>query len=364
MNKKIYKKVGLLSISALAALSLAVPVRAGTKAEQSCKRYANYYFFSETNTEAYYNEKFSQSDSFEFVTSIKSPKLPEGSNKLEEGKVCLTNGNYDESTSGVECIKNEKWDLKTFYEKTKLIPKGTTENYTVDGKTVKYTHYDEEVNGEIRRYLNHDTWYLKEGTKFTERTDGNDYFEITVDTLINGSIFPQKTTIGRDFGNKEYDTYTVTRTHTKSELTGVTPFLYKWAGTNEPANTLIAPNLYKVAYEVCEDKFKAEIDYINKDTNKEVHEPYKKDDLSNGDKDSVDSPKVDGCTLVDKNDSTVEYTIDNTDYQKTVYYTCKAESPAVNPKTGNALIFAAWVVGLSSLGYSIYWFKKNKKEEV
>ena len=59
-----------------------------------------------------------------------------------------------------------------------------------------------------------------------------------------------------------------------------------------------------------------------------------------------------------------EYTIDNTDYQKTVYYTCKAESPAVNPKTGNALIFVAWVVGLSSLGYSIYWFKKNKKEEV
>ena len=44
MNKKIYKRVGLLSISALAALSLSVPV----KAEQSCKRYSNYYFFSET----------------------------------------------------------------------------------------------------------------------------------------------------------------------------------------------------------------------------------------------------------------------------------------------------------------------------
>ena len=53
------------------------------------------------------------------------------------------------------------------------------------------------------------------------------------------------------------------------------------------------------------------IDYINKDTNEKVHEPYKKDDLSNGDKDSVDSPKVDGCTLVDKNDSTVDYTIDS-----------------------------------------------------
>ena len=83
MNKKIYKRVGLLSISALAALSLAVPV----KAEQSCKRYANYYFFSETNTEAYYNEKFSQSDSFEFITSIKSPKLPEGAKVLDQGKV-------------------------------------------------------------------------------------------------------------------------------------------------------------------------------------------------------------------------------------------------------------------------------------
>lgn len=370
MKNKIYKKVGLLSISALAALSLAVPV----KADQSCKRYANYYFFNETNTQAYYNEKFSQikdsqTKNFEVVTSVKSPKLPipSGKEPLAQGKVCLTNGSYDESTSGVECIEGEKWNLKTFYENAKKIPKGKTEEYTVDGKTVKYTHYDEEVNGEIRRYIAHDTWYLKEGTKFTERTDGNDYFtdnEITVDMLVEGSIFPQITTVGRDFGNKEYDTYTITRTHTESELTGAKPFLYKWSGASEPSNTLIAPNLYKVSYEVCEDKFKAEIDYINKDTNKEVHEPYKKDDLSNGDKDSVDSPKVDGCTLVDKNDSTVDYTIDNTDYQKTVYYTCKVESPAVNPKTGNALIFVAWVVGLGSLGYSIYWFKKNKKEEV
>ena len=54
----------------------------------------------------------------------------------------------------------------------------------------------------------------------------------------------------------------------------------------------------------------------------------------------------------------------STSYHYIVYYTCKAESPAVNPKTGNALIFVAWVVGLGSLGYSIYWFKKNKKEEV
>ena len=108
MNKKIYKRVGLLSISALAALSLAVPV----KADQSCKRYANYYFFNETNTQAYYNEKFSQikdsqTKNFEVVTSVKSPKLPipSGKEPLAQGKVCLTNGSYDESTSGVECIE-------------------------------------------------------------------------------------------------------------------------------------------------------------------------------------------------------------------------------------------------------------------
>lgn len=32
-----------------------------------------------------------------------------------------------------------------------------------------------------------------------------------------------------------------------------------------------------------------------------------------------------------------------------------------NPKTGGILMFIAWVVGLSALGYSVYYFKKNKK---
>ena len=83
MKNKIYKKVGLLSISALAALSLAVPV----KAEQSCTEYANYYFFSEIYKESEINTIINEGKERYHATYF--PALPKGATEIKQSKVCL-----------------------------------------------------------------------------------------------------------------------------------------------------------------------------------------------------------------------------------------------------------------------------------
>lgn len=348
MKNKIYKKVGLLSISALAAFSLAVPA----KAEQSCTEYTNYYFFGEIN----YKNDFKNIGDEPITTGVKFKALPSNATKIKEGKICLKNDkdNCD--------VFNETWELEQFYDEVK-------------GR-VKYNECEngcQQTDKDNVTYFGGASWYTVEDDGNKESGgSGQNYNSHSTDELIKGTIQPPTKITRTKVENSNQDEFLITRKHTVVDNDGTLTidgnsesFNHKWSDTGAASPTVLAPALYKVTYDICTDvKYKAEIEYINKDTKKQVHDPYKKDDLSNGDKDSVDSPKIDGCTLVNNDDSTVDYTIDNADYQKTVYYTCKAESPAVNPKTGNALIFVAWVVGLSSLGYSVYWFKKNKKEEV
>jgi len=344
MKNKIYKKVGLLSISALAALSLAVPVEAADKTKQSCTEYTNYYFFNEINHKSFFNDKTTAKTR----TGIKYKALPKNAVNKNGNKVCLENDNED-------CI-DDSWTLDKFYgqKKANLNENGCEEGCDVGNNTT---------------YYGGGQWYTIDDKGNTSGLNsGQNHTTVDVEALKEGTVQP-KTEIKRsEVDNKEEDEFQITRTYTivgKKVNGNEKTFSYTWSGDTTPSDTVLAPALYKVTYEICTDvKYKAEIEYINKDTEKKVHDPYKKDDLSNGDKDSVDSPKIDGCTLVNNDDSTVDYEIDNDDYHYIVYYTCKVESPAVNPKTGNALIFVAWVVGLGSLGYSIYWFKKNKKEEV
>lgn len=344
MKNKIYKKVGLLSISALAAFSLVVPVKAVDKPKQSCTEYTNYYFFNALNKKSYFNDKTTITDK----TGIKYKALPKNAVNKKGNKVCLGDDNED-------CI-DDSWTLDKFYSQKEA---NLNENGCEEGCDA----------GNNTTYYGGGQWYtINDDGSTSGLNNGQNYTAIDVETLKQGTVQP-KTEIERyEVDNKDEDEFQITRTYTidGAKVNGNDKtFSYTWSKDTTPSDTVLAPALYKVTYDICTDvKYKAEIEYINKDTEKQVHDPYKKDDLSNGDKDSVDSPKIDGCTLVDKNDSTVDYEIDNDDYHYIVYYTCKAESPAVNPKTGNALIFVAWVVGLGSLGYSIYWFKKNKKEEV
>lgn len=353
MKNKIYKKVGLLSISALAAFSLVVPVKAVDKPKQSCTKYTNYYFFGEINYKSY----FENMENKTITTGVKIKALPSNATNINEGKICL-----EKDKDKCDVFKGETWTLKQFYDEVK-------------GR-VKYNECENgcsQTDKDNVTYFGGASWYTvdDDGNKESGGS-GQNYNSHSTEDLIKGTIQPPTTITRAKVENSNQDEFLITRNHTVVDKDGTLTidgnsesFDHKWSDTGAASPTVLAPALYKVTYDICTDvKYKAEIEYINKDTEKKVHDPYKKDDLSNGDKDSVDSPKIDGCTLVNNNDSTVDYEIDNDDYHYIVYYTCKAESPAVNPKTGNALIFAAWVVGLGSLGYSIYWFKKNKKEEV
>lgn len=348
MKNKIYKKVGLLSISALAAFSLVVPA----KAEQSCTEYTNYYFFGEIN----YKNDFKNIGDEPITTGVKFKALPSNATKIKEGKICI--GNDKDKCD----VFNETWKLEQFYDEVK-------------GR-VKYNECENgcpQTDKDNVTYFGGASWYTVEDDGNKESGgSGQNYNSHSTDELIKGTIQPPTKITRTKVENSNQDEFLITRKHTVVDKDGTLTidgnpesFDHKWSDTGDASPTVLAPALYKVTYDICTDaKYKAEIEYINKETEKQVHDPYKKDDLSNGDKDSVDSPKIDGCTLVNNDDSTVDYEIDNDDYHYIVYYTCKVESPAVNPKTGNALIFVAWVVGLSSLGYSVYWFKKNKKEEV
>ena len=147
MKNKIYKKVGLLSISALAALSLAVPV----KAEQSCTEYANYYFFSEIYKESEINTIINEGKERYHATYF--PALPKGATEIKQSKVCLSN-----TESDLTCIKND-FDLDKFYTKYKEIldksnnPKKTkftikeldnkegSSTYITQGNTSYYLHH-------------------------------------------------------------------------------------------------------------------------------------------------------------------------------------------------------------------------------
>ena len=350
MKNKIYKKVGLLSISLLATLSFTVPVEAADKTKQSCTEYTNYYFFNELNYKNFFNDKTTATTR----TGIKYKALPKNAVNKKGNKVCLRNDLGNDEDYNKDCI-DDSWTLDKFYSQKEA---NLNENGCEKGCDA----------GNNTTYYGGGQWYTIDDNGSTSGLNsGQNHTTVDVEALIQGTVQPETEIKRSEVDNKDEDEFQITRKYT---INGTTvngndkTFSYTWSGNTTPSYTVISPALYKITYQLCEDKFKAEIEYINKDTEKKVHDPYKKDDLSNGDKDSVDSPKIDGCTLVNNDDSTVDYEINNDDYHYIVYYTCKAENPAVNPKTGNALIFVAWVVGLGSLGYSIYWFKKNKKEEV
>ena len=146
-------------------------------------------------------------------------------------------------------------------------------------------------------------------------------------------------------------------------------FVMEWGGSNQP--TVLLPALYRVTYRTCEDLYKAIIEYFVKDKDgtliaaseydKSVVN-YSKKDLADKYEETVETPDIKGCTP-DK--TKVDVKINGSDFADKVIYTCKAnEDVDKNAGTGDALIYLAWAVGLGAIGYSVYYFKKAKKEEV
>lgn len=368
MKNKIYKKIGLLSISALAALSLSTQV----KAEQECKdvEYSNYYFFSGIYTEPQLDDFISNKKNSYNGTFF--PSLPSNAKIKNQGRICLSN---DENASATVCTKNDL-NLNNFYSVYKKIMEANqvktfSVKYTAKGGTEKTE--DTKVlyltEGKTTYYL-HDKWYTTdEDQNVTSDTSTNivRYQEIDTADLVNGAIIPSATTITLKDAGKEALMFNVGRFFNAGDKTDKAGF--DLTDYYADGKTYLTPALYKITYtiEECGDtpeptpekKFEATIKYVDKDTGKEFTDKrWTLTDLEDGAKNTQKSPKIDGCT---PDEEEVAWRIAGKNFEHTVYYVCEVDN---TPKTGNVLIFVAWVVGLSALGYSVYWFKKNKTEEV
>lgn len=363
MKNELLKRIGLLSISTLAVISFVTQAKAAEE-NKVCQevKYTNYYFFSEIYTETKLNEIINSGTERYHGTFF--PALPENIIKesIEESKVCLTSDDNDMS-----CIKNE-FDLDKFYTKYKAILTSTN-----NPTTVKFTIKDDNLTnkegsstyiteGKISYYL-HGTWYATDETgKITgDSTKVVRYDSIENSELKTGAIIPDTTTIKPTIKEgEETIKFLITRKITAANKEGKTGFVL--SSYSETDKTYLTPALYKITYKVeeCTNKYNATINYLDKETKKEVHDPYKDSKLDDGYTKPVDSPEITGCTP-DK--ETVEIKINGKDFEETVYYSCKTETIKDNPKTGSALIFTAWTVGIGALGYSAYYFSKMRKEK-
>lgn len=368
---KLYKKIGLLSISLLITLSLSTKVQADEDKECKDVEYTNYYFLSGIYTEDDLNTIINDGKKQYHGTFF--PALPDNKKNSVEKKVCLSEDEED-----TLCIK-EEFDLDDFYTKYKAILKsGEEKNFKIKykdkngkeqestSKTIKLTE------GPITYYL-HDKWYVTDENKnIVSDTSSKIQRYNTIDNaeLIKGALIPKTTSIEPLAAGTSAIMLNVGReivSEDKAGKSGIDMQDYYKDG-----KTYLSPALYKITYEVeeCtskepekpkEKKYTATIKYLYKDTKKQASEPYSEKELDDGYTKEVTSPKVENCTP-DKEKVNVK--IEGKNFEEVVYYTCTEEEVEESPDTGNILIFIAWTVGLGALGYSIYWFEKNKQEEV
>ena len=112
--------------------------------------------------------------------------------------------------------------------------------------------------------------------------------------------------------------------------------------------------------------YKAQIDYVKEGTKEPVKDEdkltdsYTKSDLEDGYTEKVESPKIEGCKLKDENEKEVEVKIEGDHFYKIVEYVCEAPE---NEKTGSALIYIAWMIGIGALAYATYYFINIKRME-
>lgn len=366
---KLYKKIGLLSISLLIALSLSTKVQADEDKECKDAEYTNYYFFHYIAERTEFTNLFAGETVADTTTKAHGtyyPNLPDNATITYNGKICLTNGDIIEEK---EC-GNEVWAVKDFYTKIKEVAKNGKKSTFKSEKNEKEGYG--YLNDKTSNYLVHSSWYkIDENGNIGDLVQtGQDYSSIETDKLIKGTILTDPTFEIGGGDDATYYRFRINRTYTKDMFEDTSVYFdYVWKGSSSSVQTILSPALYKISYIVEEctskepekTKYTATIKYLYKDTKKEASEPYSEKELDDGYTKEVTSPKVENCTP-DKEKVTVK--IEGKNFEEIVYYTCKEEEVEETPDTGNILIFIAWTVGLGALGYSIYWFKKNKQEEV
>lgn len=421
MKKGILKKAGILGLASLSLMTLSPRL---AKAEKICTTHKNYYLYLLIDDEpGFVNTVYkSEGNVKNQYNSAYFPGLPKNAdaaagNKsgIIYGRICLSKDGVADGEN-LQCVNGITWTLEDYYRiRGEAIKSVNRETFTDDqGNQLSCRVYeknseDENGNKVIEHYYGGTKWFKCEDEACANQTEGgsgSNTSSLSLETLVKGSYLPSQTQITFQPANSSkaiitrtidakkdfldyltYDDDGNLKTDDEGNLIinnnskKVVPFQLAWNAGEAVKTSLLAPAVYYVEYQTCQDEYTATINYYyykdGKTTTDKVEfdnneaNPYVKTGLTTGSKDSYKSPEKKGCTIVDTKgnkydtDKVVNYEIKDEDFTKNVYYYCPAEEEVeTNSKTGDALIYFAWAIGLGAIGYSVYYFKKLKKEEI
>lgn len=356
MEKKIVKKIGILGTVLITSFAMNLYVQA----EEKCETHENYYFLSEIYNLKNLNAKLEEENPYMRSHGTYFPALPDNykNGTVKSGKVCLYAGDSEDGDQ--TCV--EKISLDDYYKIYKRIldiASGSKQvEFELPTNTKTVSTYLEE--GNITYYL-HGVWFEMDqsGKPIKETESGVRFNHVDTNDLIKNSILPS-TQVTATVDENPYIRFVVARTINKTNVDGMTGFNLKWHEEDtEERSTVLTPALYKIEYDVCGEKYEAKIDYVDEKTGDPVADSHFEDNLEDGYTNKVTSPEVEGCVIKYEDEKEVTVNIEGKDFYKKVLYVCEVEN---NEKTGDALIIAAWIIGVAALGYSVYYFTRLKKE--
>ena len=361
MIKKVAKFLPLLCLTILFNLGVNK-----VSAEQQCITYRDYYFFNQVGVaDGYLSKTYPYTRTY---TTSFSPRIDSSADFSTFSDTVTVHLNKIGKNTDTEM------DIAEFFGlfKKAIQSRNNNEIYT-----------EKQSDTLIYRYIAHEGVINEEGLAETSITLMN----IDDIRLQLASIMPSSTkiklTFTTDLGSAEGQ---VTRTLEEGDVIEDgkifgEPFDLKWSNGTYPS--LVTPALAYVEYQgdcteiedpdppiedpdppIEDPTYKANIQYINKDTNEKVSNDYNKTDLKDGYSEKVNSPTLDNCTLVNADEDVVNVLIEGKDFNKIVYYTCSVEPDEPNKPTGDILIAIVWGVGIAALGYSAYYFNKMRKENI
>lgn len=332
--------------------------------ENACTTYKNYYFFNEINDISIIEKNVQANGGkwernhetyFPNIHGITAEKF--GNNDRE---ICL----------GTEDVCGEEfWTLEEFYNNYKKIMsdgiKGTIKIDTIgmNEEYIVYTFNDED-DKEVS-YILHSAWFETndQGVAITDaRKENIDYSSVDTNLLVGGSFIPTKSRphlyFNEAVNGDEYIEAEISREIVSTDYANVTPFSLKWIATGDSIQSVLTPALYYSEYELCGKEvqtYDAIINYYKKGTTTKVADSWTKSDLSDGYRETVQSPEIKNDKEICEPDyASVDVLIDGEDFESNVYYSCTN-----NGQTGSAFVWVVLVIAISSLGVGIWYYRKN-----
>lgn len=331
-----------------------------------CKKYTNYYYFSEkTGSGDYGASKTSTNTAYLPLPEIpKKDANKDYSDAVEIKQVCIDGG------SQTGCSEDdESWTKEEFMER--FIPFYTKgDKLSVkkdDGKDYNYLRISNEKDGNVVSDILHVEWQEESGNVakysfYPANKEDIDASKMAASTVAS-NVTKSSTVV-----NKNYITFEIKRTFASNDNATLMPLAIE-NGENQEGYFDVA--LYKVTYTSC--TYKATIDYFYENTTERVEfddesdpNPYVKEELAADYEGKVESPKAKDrtCEPLDKSVD-IKITDENgvaKDRNYVVYYKCKTADPPKQEETGDTLILIAWVIAVMAIGYVIYYSVSKKKK--